>query len=106
MSLNDQPKRKEWPTKGGLRFCAAISIIAAGSVLCYCAKVYLKGNFLEPGITLNSQTVEDLKEVIRLTTFGSMPGLALLLILNSIYLWACSRKSNSKLETNSVTSLN
>ena len=92
MNSNDQPKRNKWLTKPFLQFVALGSMVIAIPSLMLCAKVYFTNTFLKDGAIVDSEAVEGMKGMIKAANNIIIPAMALLLIINSFLLWACSRK--------------
>ena len=94
--MNDESQfdynKTKWPTKKSLRIWAFGSMVIAILSLMLCANVYFTNTFLKDGAVIDSETVEGMKGMIKAANNEIVPAMAVLLIINSFLLWACSRK--------------
>ena len=62
---------------------AAAAIVA----LVMCIHCYLNSSYLVDGSAFNAAEVHDMRVIIKVAIFGTIPGLSILLILGSRLIW-------------------
>jgi hypothetical protein len=85
------------PTRRFLRFVAVASFIIGAGCLALCIKSYIKGSFLKAGAPIDPSptVIEDLRKMIRSGFFWIIPGMSVLLLINSHLMWSASKRFDS-----------
>jgi ribose/xylose/arabinose/galactoside ABC-type transport system permease subunit len=99
-SDNQIVRPMKWLTNRSLRVIAFISIAAAILTIMLCAEVYVRGVFtwIEQNQT-NPEIIKPALEMFKNAFFGIVPAMSGLLLINSLLLWACSRKFYTNSDT-------
>lgn len=85
-------KRRKPVSKREARIAALIFVAIAILGLASCIHGYFKSSFLVDGSASNADMVHDMRMLIKVATFIVIPGLSILLILSSVYIWRLSKE--------------
>ena len=77
-----------------LKFLALASLLVGAGCLTLCAKFYIKGSFLQDGAPINPTPamIGVLRQMIRSGYFGIIPGLSVLLFINTFLMWRAAKR--------------
>jgi len=97
MNNNDMTIQKEKQiSKREVRGSALILFAVGIFCLTYCVYAYIKSDYLQSGAALNPDTVNTMREIIKVASFVVIPALSVLLILSSRLIWKLSNKLDAE----------